>query len=283
MSTLVIVPSGDTTGATDVKAINAALKNNDCVRLDGVYHVNSSVAMTRNRTRLVGASVNTLILPTDKTFSAVHVTCEHAMLQRFTVYGGLNGVHLCNGRYARIIDVSCGQAAQNGLLLTGGVWCTVVDRCRFVTNECDGIRAVNIRPDQNGNATSITSTICAANVGAGICFESASLSVVGCTLESNKAGGCVLTATSGSTNGVSISGTYFENNRQVQIDIQGGVKGVISGVSIRGNYIYSANADPALIRGSGPKGSIANVDIGGNSMYGPRVQKYIDLDAESLM
>lgn len=142
---LVVTPSGDTTGAADAAAINAAIGSGSvAVQLKaGTYYVNAPVVLQKN-THLVGAGMRTTIIQL-----ASGANCN--VVQNFVSADGIMG----NGEFVAIRDMTIDgnntrqTADGHGIYFaTNPQWSGATqDECYDPHNEVSNVFVVNTRND----------------------------------------------------------------------------------------------------------------------------------------
>lgn len=172
---------------------------------------------------------------------------------------GVSGaVELYMSNYGTMDNVQIQYHGSNGIIAIDGNWGNAINNSVIIHNDGDGINFVSDNTQDNsgnnGNALSLTNTVCSNNADDGVEWAALGLNIAGGSYELNKGTGIQIgsEATTDDSYGINISGVYFETNDSSQIKFVIGSSPLrqVWGVNVTGCF-FTANTsvgDTALIQ-----------------------------------
>lgn len=275
----------------------------------GEYRITKVLLINSNFLNIMGVGRTSIIRNTGKTSSLRFKNSQRFSITELAINGNggaygegatnQNAIELVNSHHGKLTNVFIEYNGGHAIYTRDGQWCLYLNSCYISQNGGDGLNSItDTRQEnsgQNGNNVSVINTTIANNAGHGIDWAAASLNVTGSVFEWNKKTGICLDAESSyqSVYGANIVGNYFENNHLGQICLTSATPGngktyrTVSGVTITGNFMYSAyagdNGVTALIlsKSNGYYEALDSINIGTNSYVigGAKVTKNILIDS----
>jgi hypothetical protein len=250
----VLEPSGDTTGATDIVNIQAALDaTGHCQLSVGTYYVNTPVLLNAARSTLRGVGRKTILYGADADESVVKIGGTAALeasyieLSDMRIERGNDCVEITNSVNIEMRNLDIQYGGRHGVYMHDEVYIISIRGCTITSCTDDGINAVSTGAEvSTGNALNIIGGNIENNDGYGVLWSASGLSVVGCCIEGNGKPGVKVTSANKRAQGFAILGSYFESNGEAEIELEQSDANLLIGGCIDGNFITTPADQPAV-------------------------------------
>jgi len=267
----VVLPSGDTSGATDQANIQAVLDDHGAVQLvAGTYYTDDTITLDSGGDAIVGAGTQTYIEAVNDTFAVIKVTESNCRVQNLTLNEGEYSLDLDGATYNWFSDIYFRSASSHGIYLHNGVWGTVVHNSSIAYAGGDGINAISTATHQNGNSLKVTNTRISSCTGLAIKWSANDFTATGNVIEGNTGGGLEFFADANyGARGGYVAGNRFEDNDggHIRFHRDGGA---IQHITCVGNYVGADTDEDCFVTegGSSSSATIRYLTLHSNDLAG---------------
>ena len=284
-----VPPSGDTTGATDTAAIQAAIDATGAVQLAaGTYYTNATITLDGNYESVFGSGLKTIISPVNDTFSVFKVDdADYFTFANFRIHQGLTGIELNEASRGTIDSVMIWDTASHGIDATANCWVVSIrgGGVFYAGGTVTPANNINYRSESSGfecNALSLHGVTISNSYGHGVAFEGGLFHCSGCTFESNgdattDYASLYFPAENYGVTGIDISGNYFENpdGHSIRFEVFEGQ--AVVGVSIVANKFSPSDGTHTPVVADGITGGVRQLWLADSNVF--TIKAAVALDA----